>query len=125
MDGQHDTRGGSLSRPGALLEIFFFTQIVVRLTKSMHCFCDWGRRYNQVRFPAIQKVQANFYQYKLQYCSGQYQKYSDADTELMIVETNFTDTGDCTGYSIGHIPILILSLQLYRQILTDTSDCIG
>jgi hypothetical protein len=36
----------------------------------------------------------------------------------------FTDTADCITYSIGHIPIPIMSLRLYMQIFTDTSDFI-
>ncbi len=56
MYGQLGTRDGSSSRPGALLEIFSFSkQIAVRLTKYIHCFCDWVRRHSQVPFPAIQQ----------------------------------------------------------------------
>jgi len=36
-----------------------------------------------------------------------------------------SDTSDCIGYGIVHILIPILSLRLYRQISTDTSNCIG
>jgi hypothetical protein len=41
-------------RPGPLLEISFLFLNSSTLTKSIHYFCDWGRRYSQVRFPAIQ-----------------------------------------------------------------------
>ncbi len=44
---------------------------------------------------------------------------------LSLYRQIFTDTSDCIGCSIGHIQIPILSLRLYRQILTNTSDCIG
>jgi hypothetical protein len=54
MDGQLDTRDGSSSQPGALLEISFYTNSSTSLLNYIHCFCDWGRRYSQVRFPAIQ-----------------------------------------------------------------------
>jgi hypothetical protein len=41
-------------RPGALLEISFLFFNSSTPIKSIHYFCDWGRRYGQVRFPAIQ-----------------------------------------------------------------------
>jgi hypothetical protein len=40
-------------RPGALLEISFLFPNSSTPTKSIHYFCDWGRRYSQVQFPAI------------------------------------------------------------------------
>jgi hypothetical protein len=42
-------------RPGALLEIYFLFIDSSTPIKSIHYFCDWGRRYNQVRFLAMQK----------------------------------------------------------------------
>jgi hypothetical protein len=44
-------------RPGALLEISFLFLNSSTPTKSIHYFCDWERRYSQVRFPAIQYLQ--------------------------------------------------------------------
>ncbi len=32
---------------------FFHTNSSTSLLNHRHCFCDWGRRYSQVRFPAI------------------------------------------------------------------------
>ncbi len=44
-------------RPGALLNFFYsFPTVAVCLIITIHYFCDWGRRYSQVRFPAIQEV---------------------------------------------------------------------
>jgi hypothetical protein len=43
-------------RPGALLEIFFiFHTVAVRPINKLYIIIfDWGRRYSEVRFPAIQ-----------------------------------------------------------------------
>jgi hypothetical protein len=43
-------------RPGALLEISFLFLNSRTPIKSTHYFCDWGRQYSQVRFPAIQDI---------------------------------------------------------------------
>jgi hypothetical protein len=43
-------------RPSALLEISFLFIVSSTPIKSIHYFCDWGRRYSQVRFPAIQEL---------------------------------------------------------------------
>ncbi len=40
-------------RPGALLEISFLFVNSSTPIKSIHYFCDWGRQYSQVLFPAI------------------------------------------------------------------------
>ncbi len=49
-------------RPGALLEISFLFLNSSTPIKSIHYFCDWGRRYSQVRFLAIQLLsQESFY----------------------------------------------------------------
>jgi hypothetical protein len=50
---QHSRRVITL-RPGALLEISFLFINSSTPIKSIHYFCDWGRQYSQVRFPAIQ-----------------------------------------------------------------------
>jgi hypothetical protein len=41
-------------RPDVLLYIYFIFLNSSTPKKSIHYFCDWGRRYSQVRFPAIQ-----------------------------------------------------------------------
>ncbi len=38
---------------------FSHTNSSTPLLNSIHCFCDWGRRYSQVRFSAIQFPQAD------------------------------------------------------------------
>jgi hypothetical protein len=58
MDGQHDIRGGSSSRPSALLKISQFPHgfTVRSINTKYHYYFDWGRRYSQVRFPAIHEL---------------------------------------------------------------------
>ncbi len=47
-------------RPEMLKISFLFIHSSTPI-KSIHYFCDWGRRYSQVRFPAIQYI--NFRRY--------------------------------------------------------------
>jgi hypothetical protein len=59
--------------------------------------------------------------------SGPHEKKTNLKNRVNKSRTTvpLSDTSDCIGYGIAHIPIRILSLRLYRQISTDTSDCIG
>ncbi len=71
MDGQHDTCGGSSSRPGALLKFFFSTQIAVRPTRYIYIVFVTGedditrsdsRRYRSTLFTLFQYSKFPHYQ---------------------------------------------------------------
>ncbi len=54
MDGQHDTRNGHHAETRRTARNFFsFHMVAVRLIITVLYFCEWGRRYSQVRFLAI------------------------------------------------------------------------